>query len=448
MSPHSPSSSKVAGTILTISLLCAHALAQDNTLLIIGDDIGVEAIACYGEDDSATPTPNISALAAGGVLFRNAYAAPLCSPTRAQIHTGRYGFRTGVGAPGHTMKEEEITLPEILEKAGYATALIGKWHLAGRGSSPEHPNKAGWSHFSGSLGGVLRPPDTYFRWNKTVNGKMQSCEVYATSENVNDALLWIGEQKKPWVCIVNFNSAHSPLHPPPEELYASDVEPEGSEGMFKAMIESMDTEIGRLLASMDPQARAKTNVIFLGDNGTPRNVISRNSPNKAAKGSLYEGGTNVPLIISGPAVTDPGREVSALVHVVDLFHTIAKLSGIDARAAVPEKVLLDGISFASCLASSKSQGSRKTLYTEVFGTTQSGFAIRDKRYKLIRRGGAEEFYDLEQDPGENRSLRREELSGEAKNRYYDLAIELLDLEMQGNVTAHENAPGIRRRRRR
>ena len=398
---------KILPTLTVILFATALAHAQTNTLLIIGDDLGVDTIGAYKEGRAPAPTPNIDKLAAQGVLFRNAYAAPWCTPSRANYMTGRYGFRTGVGRAGVPLPLSETTLPEILP-GSYATAVIGKWHLGGSRPSSNHPNRTGWDHFSGSLGGFFRGSETYYRWNKVVNGAASTSNVYSTTDNVDDALSWIKAQNGAWVCSLNFNAGHTPFHAPPQALHTYNLTGKSTQRdrllFFKAMIQAMDTEIGRLLAGIDAATLANTHVIFLGDNGTGGQVSEAPFTRTHAKTTLYEGGTNVPLIVSGPSVVSPGREEAALVHAVDLFHTIAEFCGVDPAARTSAE--LDGISMVPYLQNPGQDPLREMVYTEVFGASNTnGVAVRNDVYKLLRKTGAsDEFYDLNADPFETNNL--------------------------------------------
>ncbi len=413
---HSAMDSPLACFLLVAVL--SHTLAsQSNTLLLVGDDMGVDTIAAYQEGSNPARTPNLDNLAAQGVLFRNAYACPGCSPTRATIMTGRYGFRNGVGSPGMGLSLSETTLPEILDQKGIKHALIGKWHLGGGSPADDHPNQSGWGHFAGSLGGFFRSPETYYSWRRVVDNVGATTTNYATTQNVDDALGWIQAQSSAWVCSVNFNAAHTPLHTPPASLHnynLSGQTPNSNPVLFhNAMIEAMDTEIGRLLASIPAATRANTNIIFIGDNGTERQVIKSPFIRQHGKMSLYEGGWNVPLIVQGPAVNSPGREVSALVHSVDLFHTIAEFAGLDANSAVAAGTTLDGVSFAPYLHDPAQKDLREFVYSEIFSRRSStGVAVRGARYKLIEFDtGVSEFYDLALDPHEQVDLLSLGLSG-------------------------------------
>ncbi len=422
------------------SLLCIAWLAvaptlaaqtATNTLLLIADDVGIDGIGVYGAGASPPPTPNLDQLGRGGVLFRNALANPLCSPTRATIYTGRYSFRTGVGtalAPGaQGLALSEHTLPEILDANGTRHALLGKWHL-GDALGPSAPNQHGWSHYVGSLGGQVAD---YFAWQRTRNGITSTSTTYATTDAVNEALAWISAQNQSWVCVVGFQAAHTPLHAPPASLHTqnlANLNPGTTPRPFyKAMVEAMDSEIGRLLGSLPSGVRARTNVIFVGDNGTPRNVIQAPLDPLHGKGTLYEGGTRVPLLVAGPAVATPGREVSALVNTADLFATICELQGLDARARVPATVPLDSISMAPYLASATQTPLRPVAHVELFGfsSTTTGHAVRDARWKLIRftaTGARDELYDLAADPQEQVNLFSASMTPEQRAAYETLRV--------------------------
>lgn len=416
--------------------------AQDNVLILVADDVGVDAVSSYRVAASPPPTPVIDSLAARGVLFERAWASPMCSPTRALLHTGRHAFRTGVGNHlvlgwfGRPLRIAEWTLPEVLDRAGYRHALIGKWHLGRDGGTGDFaPNVVGgWSHFAGQMQNFNRYPfENYFSWERIEDGRRSISRVYATTANVDDALAWIRSRRRPWVCMVCFNAAHVPFHAPPRALHGYDLRGKNPflepTPFYKAMVQAMDTEIGRLLAGLGAARRARTNVIFLGDNGSPREVIAAPFQRDRAKGTLFEGGVRVPLIVAGPAVRDPGRRERALVHVVDLFATVAELCGVDARAYVPRSVPLDSISLTPYLRGRGRPSLRRTMITERFGANDprlNGVAIRDDTHKLIvwTSPWRESLYDLSKDPFERRDLLRSPLGPRDRARYEALRAEL------------------------
>ncbi|MEM7199011.1 MAG: sulfatase-like hydrolase/transferase [Planctomycetota bacterium] len=400
----------------------ARPFAQENLLILVADDLGVDNVGAYGEGSAIPPTPNIDALASQGVLFRNFWSNPVCSPTRACLHTGRYSLRTLVGhavplQQTGVLDLTEISIPKMLDlgNGGYAHSLIGKWHLGDeRNGGDLGPNMTGWSHFAGLIPGAL---GDYYNWRRTVDGVTAQSTVYATTQMVDDALSWIGQQSGPWVCMLAFNAAHGPLQPPPPSLHSQNLNglnPATTPVPFyKAIAEAMDTEIGRLLASLGPQ-RQNTNVIFLGDNGTDGPVSVPPFRPSHAKGTPYEGAVNVPLIFAGPTVTSPGREVDALVGAVDLFATVAELAQVDLTTTLPPTLEIDSVSFLPYITDPAQTPIRQTVFAELFNGSDfatvntTGFAIiRDSQYKLVRFHdgvGREEFYDLIADPFETNDL--------------------------------------------
>ncbi|MEM7286511.1 MAG: sulfatase-like hydrolase/transferase [Actinomycetota bacterium] len=373
-----------------------------NILLLIADDFGIESSACF---EAASPAPFLASICDEAVVFDNVWSSPTCSPTRAGILTGRHSFRTGIGEQANTTNglvigATEWTLPRVLDAAesGYAHASFGKWHLGG---DLDNPNTMGWSHFSGLFTGGL---GDYEDWTKTVDGVQENVTTYATTEMVDDASALITAQDSPWFAWVAFNAPHSPWHLPPSDLHSqslsgvqADIDA-NPEAYYGAAVEAMDTEVERLLGSIDPAELANTTIIFIGDNGTP-NAIST-QPNGRAKGTLHEGGVHVPMMIWGAGVDTPGRS-DALVATMDLFTTILDIAGVDAAAEIPVGVPVDSVSVAPVLAGAA--GERSTVMTEYFGTSANparvGQAIRDDRYKLIDyTNGGTEFYDLVTDP--------------------------------------------------
>jgi arylsulfatase A-like enzyme len=424
--------------ILFLAGALAASAAQPNILLIIADDYGADSSSLYNSTNngaSLPPTPNIESLARAGVVFRNAYANPICSPTRACLITGRHGFRTGIGdvimgAGSATLTAAEFTLPEAFAAnsgLGYQLAQFGKWHLHNGANSPA--TIGGWPHFSGSLmGGIAN----YTNWTKTVNGTSTANYAnYATTDLVNDATAWIAAQtNKPWFAWVAFNAPHTPLHKPPNSLCPHYTSLPGTTAdinanprkYFEAMTEAMDTEIGRLLAAVD---RTNTHIIFIGDNGTLNSVIQPPFPSSRGKGSLYEGGVKVPFVIAGPAVASPGRTNDTLVHAVDVFATILEMAGINLAATLPTNAISDSQSVLGAVRNTSNL--TRHVYVEKFGTdtpTPDGRALRNAQFKLIQFTGAEEFYDLLADPYEKTNLLSASLTGSPLANYYSLEMRL------------------------
>ena len=450
---------------LAIALGClGTAHSAPNILLIIGDDMGVETVASYGVGENPPMTTHLDDLASNGVRFTNFWAQPVCSPTRATIVTGRYGFRTGIGRPvtnrgplpeppqipdwalpyvnteagggmgmgaddlqslpRHGLGVDEYTLTHAFDAnghLGYSTAAIGKWHLADADNGwQDHAIRIGFDYFSGGLTGGV---ESYFAWTEVVDGEVTGVTGYAPTDKVDEAIAWIGTQgDRPWFMWMGFNLPHTPLHTPPD-----DARHGNSNSQYGAMIEAMDTQIGRLLASIAPDVLENTYVLFLGDNGTQSGNVTAPFQDGRAKGTVYQGGVNVPFIVTGPGV-QRGAVSEALVNSTDLFVTIMELAGIDPAETIPASVTHDSVSFLETL-SDPTASPRDWVYADEFfggyeGVETADYAIRDERYKLMRFEGVEEFYDLRADPYEHHDLLGGALSVEQRAAYAALKAEV------------------------
>jgi arylsulfatase A-like enzyme len=354
-----------------------------NVLVLVADDLGVEILASYGAQPGQPPTPVLDQLALDGVRFASAWAAPICTPSRAALQTGRYALRTGMGSLVGGIKDldlgpyglplAEVTLPELLSLGApgvWSTACIGKWHLGSVDVGAElAPNVAGYDHFAGTLGN-FQNPESYTSWERVVDGVAANETAYATSVQVDDALAWIAQADGPWLCVVNFTAPHLPFHEPPAGLHTRDLSGAGPPALdprpyYEAMVEAMDTEIGRLLAGLG-SAAADTTVIFLADNGTPSKAASAPLDGQHAKGSFFEGGVHVPLIVRGPQVAVPGAVCDALVDVTDVWATVADVAAIDPAAVLAPTVKLDGVSLLPYLAQPDLASQKPFVFTEMF----------------------------------------------------------------------------------
>jgi len=393
---------------------------QPNVLLIIADDLGVDRIGAYASVPDPGHTPRIDALAAQGVLFRKAYANPVCSPTRATLLTGRYGYRTGVGlAMNYILDTFELSgaetcLPQALAPA-VRSSIVGKWHMSAMNiGGLLHPLLVGFEHHFGSitiLDGYIG--NAYTNFAKNMDGTEFPTSTYNTTDIVNDALSQIARfGDDPWCLWVAFNAPHAPYHKPPANLHTFTLPPLTNATVpihTKAMIEAMDTEIGRMLDSMDPAVLANTVVIFVGDNGTDKPAASTPlDPNKL-KGTLYEGGIHVPLIIAGPGVA-AGAQCEALVNSTDLFATIADIAGL------PYATATDSVSLVPYFTDPAQPSLRSFAYAELFQpngygpyTSRKRTAVGE-RFKLIwnyttsDNPATQELYDLLANPTETLNL--------------------------------------------
>ncbi len=385
------------------------AMAQPNVLLLIADDMGLDASACYSVGEQQAPMPTIETLCNSGLVFENAYTAPTCSPTRAAILTGQYGFRTGVGAPVAPSGANELSIntPSLFDavnSVGYAANLIGKWHLSGRQSGYDAPRQMGISHFYGTLSGGLKD---YHNWTAIDDGSEVHIEGYSTSVLTNRAIDWIAGQNQPWFLWLAYNAPHAPFHLPPMKLHGSDHLRDDQTAIdddplpyYQAMLEAMDTEIGRLIASMPEIERENTIIMFMGDNGSPNQVTRGLYGDHGAKGSLYDSGTRVPFVVAGPGIR-AGRTFE-FVSSTDFYATISGIAG--AETAAP-----DSIDFGPILEGRK--GNRDFIYVEHFsdrpvkGKGAYGWALRQNQYKSVNPvGQAPELYDLNNDPLEQYNL--------------------------------------------
>ena len=411
-----------------------------NILLVIADDVGIDQSGCYSSPvESKAPQPNLEALCARGLTFTQAWANPYCSPTRAGMLTGRDSRRTGVGEPtgllslNPGLSRHELTLPRALDRAdsGYRHAAFGKWHLADANNGGlRHPNIAGFQRFVGGIEGHV---DDYYEWPRVVDGVVNKSTTYVTSATVDDAVDWITDQDGPWFAWVAFHAGHWPRHLPPTDLHSYD-RLSGSaadlaarpEVYYQAMVESMDTEMGRLFDELGPETMRNTIVIYVGDNGTEAVVNQNSFPAEHAKGTLYQGGVRVPLVVAGPGVMGRGRREDAPVHTVDMFATVLDLAGVDV-ADFERGRIVDSVSMAPYLWDPEAPDQREFVLSEVFGGASlargtTGQAISDGHHKLIRLSdGEEQLYDIEDDFREDDDL----LSGGVMSAYENMIWETL-----------------------
>ena len=412
------------GTLL-IALTLLGAADPDprppNVLLVIADDLGVDELASYGRGASHARTPTLDRLAARGLSFDRAYANPTCSPTRAELLTGRYPIRHRVGAiirpknGSWTLSADEVTLAERLTAGGLRTGAFGKWHL-GSADDRSSPNDAGFERYEGSMNGV---PD-YHRFLEVRDGERSSTPVerYNTTEIVDDALRWLEEVgDASWFVWLAFHAPHAAVTPrgqqfqaPPDALLAEPLADDADDrAIYLAMIEALDTELGRLLERVDLD---RTLVVFVGDNGVPFGVHAPGTSATRIKKTPYEGGVHVPLVIAGPDVAN-GR-CDALVKVADLFPTIVEFAGAPATDGPP----IDGLSLAPYFEDPAADPVRDHLVCEMFEPNGLGIPPRSARailfgpWKLIAASRMNPFpndaglrlFNLEWDANERRDL--------------------------------------------
>ncbi|MFT3927019.1 MAG: sulfatase-like hydrolase/transferase [Myxococcales bacterium] len=405
--------------------------SKPNVLLIIADDYGAEASSLYPQlagTQGQVSVPNIEALAANGLVFDNAWASPVCSPTRGTIISGQYGYRTGVTTVGDVLPTSTVTLFDRLtaESPSYEQAFFGKYHVGGGSINPragvaypgvpqilQHARDIGITNFRGILGGAIVD---YFNWVLyDINGPSVPETTYATTVLTDLAIDYIHQHEtnkpnEPWFLYQAFNAPHAanggnnPYQLPPSNLHHVDLSSVGNPApgayqttipAYQADIQALDTELGRLLAEVDLET---TTVIFIGDNGVPPPVKDVQTGLRDSKGSAYEGGVRVPLIVAGAGVTRRGREDDLFV-TTDLYASILELTGV----SVPQ--VNNSYSFKPLLSDEAASNGRTHSFSETSsGTNNRRYAIKDKRYKLLNNLGKWELYDLVTDPKETTNL--------------------------------------------
>jgi len=372
-----------------------------NILLIIADDIGLDSSLGYDIGSIKPKMKNIQNLINNGITFNNVWASSLCTPTRSNIITGKYASKTNTLNVGSELSTNEISLQKYINTKSpskYETAVIGKWHLSNKET---HPKNMGVGYYAGLLSGGVRD---YSRWKLTQDEKTSFSKEYITTKFTDLAINWVSSKKNPWFLWLAYTSAHTPFHLPPKNLHSQNLEggvidiEENPRKYYMTMIEAMDSEIGRLISSIPKKDLENTIIIFIGDNGTP-NEVRQGYGDKKVKGTIYEGGIHIPMIISGAKVSRKNEKENALINITDLYSTIAKLSGIDVET------INNSQSFFKLL-NDKNAKTRKYIYAE--SSKKSGkidFAIRDNKYKYISFGNKQEaFYDLSDNLLETKNL--------------------------------------------
>ncbi len=442
-------------------LISLQTNAQRNVVVIIADDLGKDFCDIYPDHANNTVhLTNVRRLLEKGVVFNNAWANPLCSPTRAGILTGRYSFRTGVGdvvdGSNPDLNTNENIIPKVLNlynPNGIAKACFGKWHLTAFGPAGyNYPNLMGFDHFEGSLTGALGQPGQqvtgYYNWTKITNGVNSTCTNYASTENVSNAITYLNNQPttKPFFVWLAFNAPHTPYQLPPASLISnttlsglqSDITANPTP-YFQAMVEAMDTELGRFFDYLVSIGKwDTTDFIFIGDNGDD-SYVAQSSP---AKGSVYQGGITVPFIVSGPDIINPNRTSDALVNTADIFATVLEMFGdTDWQSQIPTATV-DSHSLMPILTN-EATTVRPWAFSEVFRVTplaSDGKAIRNANYKLIKfSNGTEKLFNLTADASETTNLLNTTLSDTDVTNYNYLCTEMSNLVGTGIIcTALDN----------
>lgn len=350
---------------------------KPNILVIVGDDMGYADVGFHGGNE--IPTPHLDALAASGVRFTNGYVSgPYCSPTRAGLLTGRYQVRFGhefnSGGVGGGLPVTETTLADRLKAAGYATGLVGKWHLGE--SEAMHPQKRGFDEFFGFLEGA----HDYFRSKGILRGTEPVDEkAYLTDAFAREAIAFIDRhQDKPWFLYLAFNAVHTPMQADDARLAKFSGIADQRRRTYAAMMLAMDDAIGAVRKKVaDAGLEKDTLVTFISDNGGPAmpGVTvngSINDPLRGSKRTTLEGGVRVPFVVSWPGRVKPGVFEKPAIQL-DLHATALAVALTSAEK-------LDGVNLLPFLSGEKSGAPHDALYWR-FGEQM---AIRAGDFKLVR----------------------------------------------------------------
>ena len=361
-------------------LQAAATAKKPNIIFILSDDYGIEGVGCYGGDKFKTP--NLDKLAGQGVRFEICHSAPLCGPTRCEFNTGRYAFRTGGltnqswGKAGKgATSSDEVGIAKTLKTAGYATCSVGKWRQVG-----ETPGDWGFDEW------ITDPTAGGWYWQKsyTKNGQLVELdkEVYYEDVIYDVAMDFVRRHREgPFFLYYPTHLVHGPI------LRTPDSKPDSTE-LYADNVAYLDKIVGKVVAEIDRLGiRENTVIVFSGDNGTAgkSGTIGGREIN-GAKGSMWEGGTRVPLIASWKGTTPEGTVCKDMTDFSDFYATFADLAG----AKLPEGVTIDGRSFAPQLRGQKGKP-RQWIYVQL----GMNWYVKERGWKLNQRG---ELYDMEDAP--------------------------------------------------
>ncbi len=375
---------------------------RPNILLIIADDMWLDATPGYNEWSTKPNMPHLESMMDAGLTYENLWSAPTCTPTRSTIITGKYGYHTNMLAVDDYLSTDETSIQSYLDTMtnnAYDHAVVGKWHI---GNDADHPSEMWVGYYAGMLSWGVKD---YSEWRLTENGSTARSSEYITTKITDLAIDWVEDKQDPWFLWVAYTAPHSPFHLPPSDLHTQDhlsgtqddIE-DKPEDYYMAMLESLDTEMWRLLDGIPEEELAQTVIIFIGDNGTPGQVAQYPYDRHSAKGSLYQWGINVPMVVSGYGVERNGERETTLINTTDIYATIADIANTGTTS------IHNSMSFVDSL-SSEDFSQRQYVYGEVADKRISWYTIRDQRYKLIVfDNGDEEMYDLSIDPYENSDL--------------------------------------------
>jgi len=394
---------------------CAGREPPTNVILIMADDLGRETLGCYG--GTGFKTPVLDELARTGARFRHCYSQPLCTPTRVQLMTGRYNFRNYIGFG--VLKPGEPTFGHMMQEAGYATCVVGKWQLwgandsRGMGGRGVYPDEAGFDEYC--LWQVEQIGERYADPLMYLNRRApeQLAGAYGPDVATNYLLDFITRQEgRPFFAYYPMILPHDPFVPTPDSPDWEDGDRrQRNQRFFGDMVTYMDKLVGQITRKLDElNLRENTLVMFLGDNGTNRNITSPTTRGdvKGHKGFPDDGGTRVPLIAHWPGTIPGGSVLEDLVDTTDFLPTIAATTG----AGPPSGVHLDGRSFLPQLRGEAGDPRAWVFchYDPDWGDFDRSRFARDRRWKLYDDG---RLYDVAADELERHPLEPDAMGPEA-----------------------------------
>ena len=385
---------------------CENKLQNPNVVIILSDDQGWGDLSITGNKN--LQTPNIDLLAKNGVLFNHFYVCPVSSPTRAELLTGRYHDRSGVYSTsegGERLNLDETTIAEVFKKAGYATAVFGKWHNGMQ--YPYHPNARGFDEFYGFCSGHW---GEYFSSQLIEhNGEIVQGNGYITDDLTEKAIAFIENHKgTPFFLYVPYNTPHSPMQVPDQwwnKFQDKEIEMLADERVKEdipftraalAMCENIDWNVGRIVAKLkELDLEENTIVLYFCDNGP--NEWRWNGGMKGRKSSTDEGGVRSPLIVCWQGTIKAGSQIDEIAGVIDLMPTLADLVGIKCETQKP----LDGISLKPLLLKKKSRWNDRYIIS----SWSSRISVRSQNYRLDAQG---KLFNMVTDPRQLTDVSEEE----------------------------------------
>lgn len=408
------------GSVAALAACLASAPQGQGLTLFVLDDVARVDLELLMRDGRA---PHFARIAAEGFYFTNAHAMPICQPSRRSMEFGDYWV--GLAATGCRDRRDPEAPPleavSLAERVGVRSLYVGKWHEGGSpidGNWTRAPQLHGWGNWRAGVAGIVTACGglDYSTWFEIDNGSAGFVHVYQPRAQLDRWLAWYPGMRGPKLAVFATPLAHSPFHTPPADwLPPGYPQPVTERQQYEAMIVAADMALGQMLAALEPS----DSLVIVGDNGTPAAVAGTTK----CKGTTFRRGIEVPLMLWGPAI--PRGSSAALVHVSDLYQTIAELFG------VPEDPTKDGRSLLPLMTGAVERVHEFVLSGTVGHSLYSDdVAVRSLRYKLRRlEDGTEEFYDLLVDPEENvNRILEPAYAARVQRHRFQLEAEMLDAQ--------------------